>query len=102
MRNRPFERRKRNAAWTLSSLAWLGVLLCWGAAARAGELPWHPGSGPRLDVFEVVVLVGALSGFIAALPDDREDVNERSLWLFALWCLVPFLLLVILFFWPRP
>lgn len=100
MRNRPFERRKRNAAWTLSSLAWLGTLVAWILAAREGQLPWHD-SSPRIDVGEVTLLVGALAGFIAALPDDREDVNEKSLWLFVLWCLIPFLLLTWLYFWPR-
>jgi hypothetical protein len=42
----------------------------------------------------------AVVGVVAALPDDREDVNERHLWAMVLWCLGPCVLLSWLFFSP--
>lgn len=101
MRNRPFERQKRIAAWSLSTLAWLGAIGSWIAAMREGMLPWQGTQSPDLEVLDIILIMSGLAGFIASLPDDREDVNETSLWFFAVWCLMPFLLMAWLYFWPR-
>ena len=100
MRNRQLERRKKLAAWTGSSIAWVAAGLYWIDAFATNSLPWQLPRGYPVDLTELLVLMVAVGGVVAALPDDREDVNERRLWLTILWCLAPCLLLGLLFFYP--
>lgn len=100
MRTRQLERRKRLAAMACSTIGWVGAGLYWLDALRSGSLPWQRVSGYPVDLAGLLLLLLSVTGVVAALPDDREDVNERRLWSFVLWCLVPCLLLGWLFFYP--
>lgn len=97
MKTRLLERRKHLIAWTLSGVAWVAVLGYYLDAARLGCLPWQRHDGYPADVAALMALLLAVSGFVSSLPDDREDVSERSLWLRALWTLLPCILLLLLF-----
>ena len=100
MKTRQLERRKRLAALACSSLGWIGAGLYWLDAVQSQTLPWQRASGYPVDLAGLLLLVIAVAGLVAALPDDREDVNERQLWTMIVWCLGPILLLGWLFFYP--
>lgn len=100
MRSRQLERRKRLTALACSTVGWIGAALYWIDALRTGSLPWQRASGYPVDLACLLLLLVAVAGVVAALPDDREDVNERQLWTLVLWCLGPVVLLGWLFFYP--
>jgi hypothetical protein len=100
MRTRQLERRKRLAAVACSTIGWIGTALYWLDAVRTNSLPWQRASGYPVDLAGLLLLLLTVAGVVAALPDDREDVNERQLWTLVLWCLGPCLLLGWLFFNP--
>jgi len=100
MKTRQLERRKRLAALACSTIGWLGSVLYWLDAMRSHSLPWQRPGGYPVDLAGLLLLLCAVAGVVAALPDDREDVSERRLWTFVLWCLGPVLVLGWLFFYP--
>ncbi len=100
MRSRQLERRKRLTALACSTLGWIGAALYWTDAMLTRSLPWQRASGYPVDLAGLLLLLVTVAGVVAALPDDREDVNERRLWTLVLWCLGPVVLLGWLFFYP--
>jgi|GEM_PF-2287885 len=100
MRTRQLERRKWLTAWICSGVGWAGAIMYWIDAARSATLPWQRAGGYPVDLAGLLLLLLAVAGVVAALPDDREDVNERQLWAMILWCLGPCVLLGWLFFYP--
>lgn len=100
MKTRQLERRKHLAAIACSTIGWLGAGLYWLDALLNGYLPWQRAGGYPIDLAGLLLLLLIVAGVVAALPDDREDVNERRLWGLVLWCLGPFVALGWLFFYP--
>ncbi len=100
MKTRQFERRKRLAAIAFSLIGWVGAGLYWIDAVRSGYLPWQRPGGYPVDLAGLLLLLVVVAGVVASLPDDREDVDHRRLWVFVLWCLGPLLVLGWLFFYP--
>ena len=100
MRTRQLERRKKLIAWTCSSVGWISTVVYWMDALHTNSLPGQLVGGYPVDLAGLLLLMVAVVGVVAALPDDREDVNERHLWAMVLWCLGPCVLLSWLFFSP--
>jgi hypothetical protein len=100
MKTRQLERRKKLAALACSTIGWIGAGLYWIDAVRNNALPWQRAGGYPVDLAGLLLLLITVAGVVAALPDDREDVNERRLWTLVLWCVGPVLLLGWLFFYP--
>lgn len=100
MKTRQLERRKRLAAVACSTLGWIGAGLYWLDAVRSQSLPWQRPGGYPVDLAGLLLLLIAVAGLVAALPDDREDVNQRQLLTMIVWCLGPIVVLGWLFFYP--
>ncbi|MFN0128160.1 MAG: hypothetical protein ACKV19_15900 [Verrucomicrobiales bacterium] len=100
MKTRQLERRRRLAAIACSTIGWVGAGLYWLDARLNGYLPWQRADGYPIDLAGLLLLLLIAAGVVAALPDDREDVNERRLWGLVLWCLGPVVALGWLFFYP--
>ena len=100
MRTRQLERRKKLIAWTCSSVGWVSTVLYWMDALHSNSQPGQLVGGYPVDLAGLLLLMVAVVGVVAALPDDREDINEHHLWTMVLWCLGPCVLLSWLFFSP--
>jgi hypothetical protein len=100
MKSRQLERRKRLVALACSILGWLGAAVYWLDAVLNHALPWQRPGGYPIDLAALLLLLAAIAGVVAALPDDRVDVDGKELWALVLWCLGPVIALVWLFFYP--
>ncbi len=98
MKTRLVEHPKRFAAFICSGLAWLGMIYHWLEAAALGELPFVGRKVHGISTGTLLLVLFALAGFVCAMPDDREDTNERRMWLLVLWSVIPVVMLGVLLF----
>ena len=76
MRTRQLERRKKLIAWTCSSVGWISTVVYWMDGLHSNSLPGQLPGGYPVDLAGLLLLMVAVVGVVAALPDEEDPWGE--------------------------